>query len=96
MTVVTPDDIERYLKAYGAQQGRDAQRDDYERWARQLHARGVSDEPLTPTSESARQLLQMVTDWLAKHRPTPEVRLRSHDIRDTMPELRPYKGRRQQ
>jgi hypothetical protein len=43
-----------------------------------------------------RQLLQMVTDWLAKHRPTPEVRLRSHDIHDTMPELRPYKGRRQQ
>ena len=93
MTVVTPDDIERYLRPYGAQQGRDAMHPDYERWARQLGARGLGDVPLMLGSESARHIDQMLTDWLAKHRPTPEVRLRAHDIHDTMPTLRPYKGR---
>jgi hypothetical protein len=93
VTVVTPHDIERYLNAHGAQQGIDAMHEDFHRWIRQLRARGLGDVPLTLGSESARHLDQMSTDWLAKHRPTPEVRQRSHDIHDTMPALRPYKGR---
>jgi hypothetical protein len=81
------------MNAYGAQQGRDAMHEDFHRWIRQLRARGLGDAPLTLGSESARHLDQMITDWLAKHRPTPQIRLRSHDIHDTMPELRHYQGR---
>jgi hypothetical protein len=92
--VVTADDIERCLWAYGAQQGRDATREDFERWAGQLQKRGLGDVPLTLGSASARAVDQMLTDWLVKHRPTPEIRQRSHDMHDTMPELRKYKGRR--
>ena len=93
MSVITPDEIEHYLRPYGGQQGRDAMRPDYERWARQLRARGLGLLPLALGSESARHVDQMVADWLVKHRPTSQMRQRSHDIHDTMPELRPYKGR---
>jgi hypothetical protein len=81
------------MNAYGAQQGIDAMHEDFHRWIRQLNARGLGDVPLALGSESARHLDQMITDWLARHRPTPAVRLRSHDIHDTMPQLRSYKGR---
>jgi hypothetical protein len=92
--VITPDDIEQYMKDYGAQQGRDAMRDDFPDWARQLRERGLGDVPLALGSESARWVDHMISEWLVKHRPTKQVRQRAHDIRDTMPELRPYKGRR--
>lgn len=91
--MVTPEDIEHYLLAYGAQQGRDAMREDYERWARQLRERGLGAVPLTLGSKSAQAVDQMVNQWLVKHRPTPQIRQQAHDIRDTMPELRRFKGR---
>lgn len=81
------------MNAHGAQQGIDAIHEDFHRWVRQLNARGLGDVLLTLGNESTRHVDQMNTDWLAKHRPTPQVRLRSHDMHDTMPELRPYKGR---
>jgi hypothetical protein len=89
--VITPHDIERYMNAQGAQQGMDAMHEDFHRWIRQLRARGLGDVPLALGSESARHLDQMITDWLPKHRPTRQARLWSHDIHETMPELRPHK-----
>ena len=92
--MITPHDIERYLNAYGAQQGIDAMHEDFHRWIRQIRARGLCNVPWTlGSSESAQAVDQMVTDWMVKHRPTPQIRMRSHDIHDMMPQLRPFKGR---
>jgi hypothetical protein len=41
--VITPHDIERYMNAYGAQQGIDDMHEDFHRWIRQLRARGLGD-----------------------------------------------------
>lgn len=87
--MVTPDDMERYLSQYGAAQGIDAMRPRFVRWIRHLQALGVGGVPLARGSASAlhvdRMALQVSTNRKAKSR--------GHDVRDTQPAVRPYKGR---
>src|SRR5262249_15124414 len=90
VTVVTPEEIERYLCATHAAQSMDAMRDDIPRWIRHLEELGVANVPLALGSASARHVDRMA---LQVSKDNPEAALRAHDIRDTMPELRRYKGR---
>ena len=87
--MITPDDIAGYVSQYGAAQGIDAMRDRFPRWIRHLEDLGLAHVPLALGSASARHIDRMA---LQVSKDNPEARLRAHDIRDTMPELRPYKG----
>jgi hypothetical protein len=88
-TVLTADDVERYLSQYAGAQGIDAMRPRFPRWIRQLETLGVADVPLALGSASARHVdrmaLQVSSNRVAKRR--------AHDVRDTQPEVRAYKGR---
>lgn len=90
--MVTTQDIANYLSWHGARQRIDEMAKDsngFTRWLDRLHKLGVDTVPLVLGSESARHIdlfaLQVSTN--------PEAKLRAHDVRDTMPELRRYKGR---
>lgn len=89
MTVLTPDDIASYLSQYGAAQGIDVMRPRFGRWIRHLRELGVADVLLTLGSASARHVDRMALQVSTN----PEAKLRAHDVRDTQPEIRPYKGR---
>jgi hypothetical protein len=58
------------------------------RWLRRLAKQGVGDVPLTFGSESA----QWVGLFVLQASPGRGGE-RAHDLRDTLPALRPYKGR---
>jgi hypothetical protein len=93
MTVITPDDVEHYLNADGAQQKIDEWRKDFPRWIRQIDARGLAEVPLALGSQSARWLDLMIYGRLEKDCPDdPRIREIAHNLRDTFPELRKYKG----
>jgi hypothetical protein len=84
VTVVTADDIERYLSATHAAQSIDAMRDRFLRWARRLQTLGVGDVPLSLGSESARHV-DLFANQASKE---PSAERMAHQQRDTMPQLR--------
>ena len=86
--MLTADDIASYLSETLAAQSVDAMAPNFPRWLRRLRELGVADVPLTLGTESARRI-----DLFVLHDSrNPATRQRAHDVRDTMPELRPYKG----
>jgi hypothetical protein len=87
--MITEDDIVRYLVQYGAAQSIEAVRPAMPRWIRQLRQLGVDSVPLTLGSASARHIDRF---WMQASK-EPSAQLAAHDMRDTMPEVRPYKGR---
>lgn len=86
---LTTDDIERYLSQYLARQSVLALAPDFPRWLRRLARQGVGDVPLALGTASA----QWVDLFVLQASRNPAARLRAHDVRDTLPALRPYKGR---
>lgn len=87
--MLTNSDIARYLSRYLAAQSIAALAPAFPRWLRQLGRFGVADVPLALGSASA----QYVDLFTLQASQEPAVRVRAHDLRDTLPALRPYKGR---
>jgi hypothetical protein len=88
VTVITPDDLERYLRATHAAQSIDALREDFPRWADRLQELGAGSVPLALGSTSAWH----VDLWANQASDQPAAKRMAHQQRDTMPHLRPYKG----
>jgi len=86
--MLTAQEAARYLCQYLAAQSVEAMAPDFPRWLRQLAERGVADVPLALGSASA----QWVDLFALQASRNPGVRVRAHDVRDTLPTLRPYKG----
>ena len=87
--MITEQDITHYLGQFYAVQSVEAMRPDMPRWIRQLQEHGVETVPLTLGSESARYI-----DLFALQKSKePNAQRMAHDVRDTLPETRPYKGR---
>jgi hypothetical protein len=84
---LTADDIERYLSSHLARQSVEALAPHFPRWLKRLAKQGVGDVPLAAGSASAQWVdlfvLQASPGRGGKH---------AHDLRDTLPALRPYKG----
>lgn len=87
--MLTQDDIARYLSETRAVQSVEAMRPSFARWLRRLRELGLADVPLTLGSESARR----VDLFALQDSVNLAARQRAHDVRDTVPDLRPYKGR---
>jgi len=88
--VLTERDVVAYLSQYGPIPDRFWPL--IPRWLRRLHELGIDTEPLALGSNSARHVDLLALQ--ASKDANPEAAMRAHDIRDTMPEIRPYKGRR--
>jgi len=87
--VLTVTDVERYLGQSLARQSVEAMLPDMPRWLRRLHRYGVDTVPLAIGSASARYI-----DLLALQASrAPSAQRTAHDVRDTLPNIRPYKGR---
>jgi hypothetical protein len=84
---LTTDDIERYLSQYLAAQSVAALAPDFPRWLRRLAKQGVGDVPLVLGSESAQWI-----DLFVLQASSGRGGKQAHDMRDTLPALRPYKG----
>ena len=84
---LTADDVKRYLGHYLAAQSLEALVPNFPRWLRRLAKQGVGDVPLVPGSESARWI-----DLLVLQASPGRGGKQAHDMRDTLPALRPYKG----
>lgn len=87
--MLTTRDIASYLSKYVAAQSIEATAPDFPRWLCQLSAHGVADVPLVLGSASA----QYVDLFALQASRNPDVKLRANDARDTLPAVRPYKGR---
>lgn len=84
---LTTDDIERYLSQHLAAQSVAALAPDFPRWLRRLAKQGVGDVPLVLGSESAQWI-----DLFVLQASSGRGGKLAHDMRDTLPALRPYKG----
>ena len=89
LPVVTTLDVENYLSPYFATQSIEAMAPKFPNWLGRLHEYGVVTVPLAPGSESA----QYIDLFALQASRNPDVRVRGHDVRDTLPKIRPYKGR---
>jgi hypothetical protein len=78
----------RYLRATHAAQSIEAMREDMPRWIDRLRKLGVHTIPLTLGSESARHV-DLFANQASRELSAKRM---AHQIRDTMPQLRPYKG----
>lgn len=87
--MITENDIAAYLSHSLAAQPVETMRPKFPRWVRRLQEWGVAEVPLTLGSASARY----VDLFANKESEEPSAQLIAHDIRDTMSEIRPYKGR---
>lgn len=87
--MITKDDVAAYLRQFMPVQSVEAVRPDIPRWLRRLREYGVDTVPLTLGSASARYI-DLFLNQASKE---TSAQLMAHDIRDTMPEIRPYKGR---
>lgn len=87
--MITEDDVERYLSRYLAAQSVEAVRPNLPRWIGRLQQYGVDSVPLTLGSQSA----QYVDLFLLQKSEEPSAQRVAHDVRDTLPAIRPYKGR---
>lgn len=87
--VISEHDIARYLSQYLAAQSVEAMRPDFPRWIGRLQQYGVENVPLALGSESARYI-----DLFALQKSKEQGAQRmAHDVRDSLPEIRAYKGR---
>lgn len=86
--MITVDDVVRYLSAYIAPQSIEAMRPDMPRWIGRLRELGVDTVPPALGTESARHIDLFVNQASCE----PRAQRMAHQIRDTMPQLRPYKG----
>ena len=90
MTVaLTTRDVVRYLGQYVAAQSIEAMLPDIPRWLRKLEEYGVDAVPLTLGSASA----SYINLFALQSSSEPSARRMAHDVRDTLPLIRPYKGR---
>jgi hypothetical protein len=87
--VLTVTDVERYLSRYLARQSVEAVLPDIPRWLRRLHMYGLDNVPLETGSASACH----IDLFLLQASSEPSAQLMAHDVRDTLPHIRPYKGR---
>jgi hypothetical protein len=87
--VITQRDIEHYLGRYVATQAVGELRPDLPRWIRRLQQYGVASVPLALGSESARYIDLL----LLQASEEPSAQGMAHDVRDTLPQIRHYKGR---
>ena len=84
---LTTDDVERYLSQYLAAQSVAALAPDFPRWLGRLAKQGVGEVPLVLGSESARWI-----DLFVLQASPGRGGKQAHDVRDTLPALRPYRG----
>jgi hypothetical protein len=89
LLVVTTLDIENYLSPYFARQSIEAMAPKFPDWPGRFHEYGVDAVPLAVGSESA----QFIGLFALQASRNPDVKVRAHDVRDTLPKIRPYKGR---
>jgi hypothetical protein len=82
-------DVERYLGQFLARQSVEAMLPDMPRWLRRLHGYGVETVPLAIGSASGRYIDLFVLQASRE----PSAQRMAHDVRDTLPMIRPYKGR---
>jgi hypothetical protein len=87
--VLTVTDIVRYLSQFLAWQSVEAILPDMPRWLRRLHQYGVDSVPLATGSASAAYIDLFVLQASRE----PNAQRMAHDVRDTLPMIRPYKGR---
>jgi hypothetical protein len=87
--MITVQDVARYLSQTHAAQSVEAMAPDFPRWIRRLREYGVDPVPFALGSESARY----VDAFALQASRNPDVKVRAHDVRDTLPKIRPYKGR---
>jgi hypothetical protein len=81
-------DTENYLSPYFARQSIEAMAPKFPNWLGRLHEYGVVTVPLALGSESA----QYIDLFALQASRNPDVKVRAHDVRDTLPKIRPYKG----
>ncbi len=82
-------DVERYLGQFLARQSVEAMLPDMPRWLRRLHNVSVDTVPLAIGSASAAYIDLFVLQASRE----PSAQRMAHDVRDTLPNIRPYKGR---
>ena len=87
--MLTVTDIERYLGQFLVRQSVEAMLADTPRWLRRLHRYGVDTVPLAIGSASAAYIDLFVLQASRE----PSAQRMAHDVRDTLPNIRPYKGR---
>jgi len=87
--VLTVTDVVRYISQFLTRQSVEAMLPDMPRWLQRLRQYGVGSVPLAIGSASAAYIdlfvLQASRD--------PSAQRMAHDVRDTLPIIRPYKGR---
>lgn len=81
--------IERYLRPHLAAQSIEVLRPDFPRWARQLHARGIHQMPVS-LGDPGGDLIDLFVLQASPDRDTNKAAL-AHSIRDVTG-IRPYKG----
>lgn len=87
--ILTITDIERYASQFLARQSIEAILPDMPRWLKRLHEYGVDTVPLQIGSASA----QYVDLFILQSSRELSAQRMAHDARDTLPTIRPYKGR---
>jgi hypothetical protein len=89
VTTLTTADVVRYLSQFVARQSIVAMLPDMPRWLRRLQEYGVDAVPLAIGSASA----SYIDLFALQASREPRAQLMAHDVRDTLPKIRPYKGR---
>jgi hypothetical protein len=87
--VIEVNDVVAYLSRFMARQSIEAMLPDMPRWIRRLHTYGVDTVPLSLGSASA----QYIDLFALQSSSEPSAQRMAHDVRDTLPSIRPYKGR---
>jgi len=89
--MIDENDIARYLSQFLAPQSVEEILPDVPRWLKRLHEYGVDTVPLATGSASA----AFIDLFALQASREPNAQRMAHDVRDTLPEIRPYKGRSQ-
>ncbi len=87
--MLTVTDVVRYLSQFLARRSIEVIRPDLSRWLRRLNEYGVDTVPLAIGSVSAAYIDLFVLQASRE----PSAQRLAHDVRDTLPIIRPYKGR---
>lgn len=82
-------DVVRYLSQFLTRQSVEAMLPDMPRWLQRLRQYGVDTVPLAIGSASA----AYVDLFALQASREPSAQRMAHDVRDTLPMIRPYKGR---
>lgn len=87
--MLTVTDVVRYLSQFLARQSVEAMLPDMPRWLRRLRQYGIDSVPLAIGSASAAYIDLFVLQASRE----PSAQRMAHDVRDTLPVIRAYKGR---